>query len=153
MKASFLLFAISNLLLMATTALTGMLVSGSTGYSRHFLMGVLTAMFTCFVHIVLFMYFVVQQKIMQQAITNDHLDPSFGERVQTCKTRALRLSAAGILTIILTSMFGAMIESGGAPEIHFIAAFSTLFVNAFIFYFQFALLDAYRTVFHAAFDE
>jgi hypothetical protein len=153
MKASFLLFAISNLLLMATTAVTGMLVSGSAGYPQHFMLGVLTAFFTCFVHIVLFMYFVVQQKIMEQAIANDNLDPSFGQRVQACKTRALRLSGVGMFSIILTSFFGAMIESGGAPELHFIAAFSTLFINAFLFYFQFALLDAYRTVFRAAFNE
>lgn len=153
MKASFLLFALSNLLLMATTAVTGLMVSGSEGFDRHFLLGVLTALFTCFVHIVLFMYFVVQQKIMEQAVAQDGLDPSFSERVQQCKSRALKLSAVGMTTIVLTSLLGATIESGVAPEIHFVAAFATIFINAFVFYLEFSLLDAYRTIFHAAFNE
>lgn len=153
MKASFVLFAIANLMLMATTAVTGLLVIGSAGYLRHFLLGVLTALFTCFVHIVLFMYFVVQQKIMAQAVANDGLDPSFAHRVQVCKSRALKLSAVGMLSVVLTSLLGATIETGVSPSIHLIAAFTTLFANAFIFYFQFALIDAYRTVFRAAFDE
>lgn len=153
MKASFLLFAFADLFLMATTAVTGMMVSGSVGYPRHFMLGVLTAMFTCFVHIVLFMYFVVQQKIMEQSVANDGLDVSFAQRVQFCKSRALRLSAVGMFTIVLTSLLGASIESGVAPEVHFAAAFATMFVNAFLFYFQFSLLDAYRTIFHAAFNE
>ncbi|MCA9254077.1 MAG: hypothetical protein KDA33_00500 [Phycisphaerales bacterium] len=153
MKASFLLFAVSNLLLMATTAVAGLLVSGSEGYLRHFLLGVLTALFTCFVHIVLFMYFVVQQKIMEQAVAQDGLDPSFAQRVQVCKSRALRLSAVGMASVVITSLLGATIESGVSPDIHLIAAFTTIFINAFLFYFQFALLDAYRTVFRAAFNE
>lgn len=153
MKASFLLFALSDLFLMATTAVTGMMVSGNTGYTRHFLLGVLTALFTCFVHIVLFMYFVVQKKIMEQAVANDGLDPSFAHRVQECKTRALRLSAVGMVTIVLTSLLGASIETGLPPKVHLIVAFSTIFINAFIFYFQFVLLDAYRTIFRAAFNE
>ncbi|MCB9856757.1 MAG: hypothetical protein H6818_13840 [Phycisphaerales bacterium] len=150
---SFILFAMADLLLMATTAVTGLLVMGSAGYTRHFLLGVLTAMFTCFVHIVLFMYFVVQQKIMAQAVVNDGLDPSFAHRAQECKSRALKLSAVGMLSVVLTSLLGATIESGVSPSVHLIAAFSTMFANACLFYFQFALLDAYRTVFQAAFDE
>jgi len=153
MKPSFLLLAGANLLLMATTAVTGLLVLGADGYMRHFLLGMLTALFTGFVHIVFFMYFVVQQKIMDQAMVSEGLDTSFGERVQSCKSRALRLSATGMVTIVATSLLGASIESGVAPEIHLAVAFVTIFANAILFFLEYVLLDEYRSIFRAAFDE
>ncbi|MFQ5503106.1 MAG: hypothetical protein ACE5EQ_12555, partial [Phycisphaerae bacterium] len=68
MKASYAILALSNLSLMAVTATVGLMVQGQAGFARHFLLGLLTGLFTCFVHVILFMYFVVQEKIVTQSI-------------------------------------------------------------------------------------
>lgn len=153
MKASFLIFAITNIILLATTATTGLLVMGANGYARHFLLGLLAALFTCVIHIVLFMFFTVQQKIVAQAIQAGELTPPFAERVQRFKSRAIKLSMLGIVAIILTSSLGATIEVGVSPDVHLLAAFAAIFANAFIFYFQFDLLDNYSGFFAEAFGE
>ncbi len=153
MKASFLIFIITDIFLLATTATTGLLVVGPDGYPRHFLLGLLAAFFTCVIHIVLFMYFTVQQKIVAQAIQAGDLDISFGERLQKYKSRAIKLSMLGIVAIIMTSSLGATIEIGVPAEVHLLMAFLAIFANAFIFYFQFDLLDNYSGFFTEAFGE
>jgi len=59
----------------------------------------------------------------------------------------------GIVAIILTSSLGATIEIGVPAEVHLLMAFLAIFANAFIFYFQFDLLDNYSGFFAEAFGE
>lgn len=153
MKASYALLAITNLLLMLVTALAGLMVNGRDGFSRHFLLGMLTCFFTCFVHIVLFMYFVVQEKIIAQSIRQLDIDVSYHPRIQTIKSRALRLSLSGIVSILLSGALGAAIEMSLSPNIHLGVAFGAILINAVVFYFQYALIHDYGEVFHAAFGE
>lgn len=153
MKANFLVLATANLLLMALTAVTGLIVDGSAGYTRHFYLGVLTALFTCFVHVVAFMYFVVQQKIVEQAARVGAVSGQLDERVAGFKSRALRLSAIGMVTIILASVLGGAIESGVPAMVHLVVAFATIGLHLALFMWQFGLIVEYREVFREAFNE
>src|SRR6266404_9491580 len=101
MKSSFLLLALADLLLLGLTAFLGFAVSGAQGFGRHFLLGILSAFFTCFVHVVLFVYFVVQDKVMKQACQVDGLDTAFVARTDSLKSRALRASLGGIASILM----------------------------------------------------
>ena len=153
MKASFILFALTNLALLGLTAVMGLQVEGRTGYARHVMLGVLSGLFTCFVHVVYYMYFVVQEKIMAQSILHHGLAPSHGERVRRMKSAAFRWSMGGVLTILLVSGLGAGIEAGVSPRVHMAAGFLAMFIEAGVFFGQFVLLDDYQGVFKAAFDE
>jgi len=154
MKASYLLLSISDLLLMVLTAGVGLMVGGHEGlFARHFLLGVLTALYTCFVHIVLFMYFVVQEKIVTQSILHHALDAAYSPRVQAIKGRALKLSALGIVSILVTVGLGAAIGIAAGPTAHLVAAFAALLVNAVVFYLQYVLIVEYGGVSRAAFGE
>lgn len=153
MKSSYLLLAMSNLTLMGLTAVFGLMVQGAAGFERHFLLGVLTAMFTCFVHVVAFMYFVVQEKIIRQACLSDGLDVAFHEQIVRIKSRALRLSMTGISTILLTAAIGAAIGIHVPPEAHLLTAFGAILVNAFLVVFQYALIDEHTRNAQRAFPE
>lgn len=153
MKSSYLILSLTNLTLMCITAVYGLLVQGAAGFERHFLLGVLTAMFTCFVHVVAFMYFVVQEKIIRQACLSDGLDVSFHERAVIFKSRAIRLSMVGISTILLASMLGAAVGIYLPAEVHLLAAFGAILVNAFLVMFQYALIDEYGRMAQNAFPE
>lgn len=153
MKTSYAILAACNLLLIGLTLAMGFAVQGQEGFTRHFLLGILTAMFTCFIHVVYFVYFIVQDKIITQSILNAGLDAHFGEQITKLKSRALKLSMSGIVTIILASSLGAASDIYVRPLTHGIAACVALAANAIVFYFQYILLHEYREVFRSAFNE
>lgn len=153
MKTSYALLAVANLLLMAMTAGFGLWVEGRHGFARHFLLGVLTGLFTCFVHVVLFIYFVVQEKIITQSILHHGLDSAYSSRAQAFKARALRLSMIGVGSIILTSALGAAVGIAVDSEPHLVAAFATMLLNAVVFFRQYSLLHDYGEMFGVAFGE
>lgn len=153
MIPSFLLLAVANLLLLSLTAILGLMVSGTEGFTRHFLLGVLSGMFTCFVHIILFMYFVVQDKIMKQAHLHDGLAVVHVQETDAIKSRALRSSVAGFGSVLVTVALGAAIGILAPAEAHLVAAFATIGINGILFTYQYTLLVRYREVFARAFPE
>ncbi len=154
MKLSHILFAACTLLLLSLTAYMGLEVDGRTGYARHFMLGVLSGLFTCFVHVIYFMYFVVQQKIMAEAILHHGLDAGFAPRVQKMKSRALMWCMAGFVAILTTAGLGGAIDASGvSARMHQYAAFITIAVEAVVFYGQIVLLGDYRELFREAFNE
>jgi len=153
MKPSYGILALSDLLLMAITATTGLMVHGQAGFARHFLLGILTGLFTCLVHVVLFMYFVVQEKIVTQSILHHGLDATYSPRVQKFKSRALRLSCVGIVAVLITIWLGAAIGVSIRAEVHLVVAFAAVFTNAIVFFFQYVLIHEYGELHRAAFGE
>src|SRR5690242_18433953 len=153
MKPSFVLLAGADLILLAITAILGLQVRGTERFLQHFLLGLLAGLFTCFVHVVFFMYFVIQGKIMKQGALAGGIESSLLGRTDSLKSRALRASMLGICAILLTVGLGAAIGILVPPEVHLVAAFLAIGLNAAIFAYQFALLGEYAAVFSAAFPE
>ncbi|MEK6644136.1 MAG: hypothetical protein AABZ08_09520 [Planctomycetota bacterium] len=153
MPPSFLLLAAADLALLGLTAILGLLVSGTDGFTRHFLLGVLSGMFTCFVHIILFMYFVVQDKIMKQAHLHNGLDASLANETEAIKSRALRACVGGFASILVTVAMGAAIGVFVPPEAHLVAAFAAIGINGSLFIYQYTLLIRYRDIFARAFPD
>ena len=153
MKASFVLLALADLALLATTAAMGLMVSGTQGFLRHFLLGILSGMFTCFVHIVLYMYFVVQDKIMKQSAMTDGLSSEFVRQTEGIKLHAFRASMTGIFAILVAVTLGASVGILTPAGAHLVAAFAAIAVNSGAFFYQYALLDRYSVVFRRAFPE
>src|SRR6266404_2454229 len=140
MKPSFVLLAAADLTLLAITAILGLRVNGNERFLQHFLLGLLSGLFTCFVHVVFFMYFVIQGKIMNQAAGAGGIESSLLSRTDSLKSRALRLSMLGTCAILLAVGLGAAIDILIRPEIHLVAAFLAIGLNAAIFAYQYMLL-------------
>src|ERR1044071_5056643 len=153
MKPNFLLLAGADLALLAITAILGLRVHGTERFLQHFLLGLLSGLFTCFVHVVFFMYFVIQGKIMKQAAVAGGVEASLLNRTDSLKSRALRCSMLGISAIFLAIGLGAAIGVLVRPEVHLVAAFLAIGLNAAIFAYQYLLLGEYAGVFSAAFPE
>lgn len=153
MKSSFLILAGCNLALLALTACMGLVVDGAAGFERHFLLGVMAAMFACFVHVVAFMYFVVQEKIIRQAALTVGLDAAFHQVAVRMKSRSLRLSMLAIGSILVTVVLGAAIGIYVPPAAHLLASFAAIGVNMVVTFFQYSLMDEFSRVQHKAFPE
>jgi len=153
MKPSFVMLAVADLLLLGLTAVTGLMVSGTEGFSRHFLLGGLAGLFTCFVHVVFFVYFVVQHKVVTQACLLDGIDRGFVLRISALKLRALGASMGGIVSILVVIALGAAIDILVPPQAHLCAAFAAIAVNGAMFVYEYTLLLRYGDIFAEAFPE
>lgn len=153
MKASFALLAACNVALLALTAIMGLSVEGAEGFARHFLLGLLAAFYACFVQVVVFMYFVVQEKIVRQSALAGDVAVAFHERMLAFKSRALRLSLAGIGSILVTVGLGASIGIYVSPTVHLVAAFAALAINGWTAALHYGLLYEYGQHARAAFGE
>jgi len=152
MLTVFLIFALSDLALMAIATGLGFTVVDDAYFARHFLLGLMTGLYTCFVHIVTFMYFVVCEKIIRQAVLSGQLTPEAQITATTLKSRAVRASLSGIASILLVIGFGGAIGTYVSPSIHRDTAFASLAINAAAFAWQFSLIRRNRRHFDAAFE-
>ena len=111
-----------------------------TGYTRHTLMGILAGLFTCFVHVVAFMYFVVCEKIIRQSVLSGQLTATHAERAML-KGRAIKASMAGIGLMLLTTLLGGAAIAQYDPRHHYVSAIVTLAGTLAVFTRQFVLID------------
>lgn len=153
MRKSFVILAIAALLVMGTTFVLGMSLTADdeAGHTRHTLMGVLTGMFTCFVHIVAFMYFVVCEKIIRQSVLSGQLTAAHAERAVAIKGKAIKTSMAGIGLMLLTILLGGAAIAQYDPRYHFVSAIVTLGGTLAVFARQFVLIDEGARNFEEAF--
>jgi len=154
MRASFLIFVTFNLLIMAVTFVLGMSVTpeGQDAFTRHSLMGLLTGLFTCFVHVVVFMYFVVCEKIVRQSVLTGQIGVEHADRAQRLKRRGLRASMAGIGLMLLTTLLGGAAVAGYDARYHFASAILTVGATLAVFARQYTLIDEGGRNFDEAFD-
>ena len=153
MKLSFILLVFANTALLALTGWTGHQVDGNAGFSRHFLLGILAAFFTCFVHIVAFVYFIVQDKIVKQSVRLDGLDAGYAVRVDRHKFRVLTASLGGIALVLVVSILGASDEMSSRASWHGIGGYGLPLVNLLFAWRQYREIVAYGRMFHEAFGE
>lgn len=162
MKRAFLALAASNLALMAIAAGTGLMVSNAAPddplvqqarFTRHFLLGLLSALLTCGVQVVSFVYFVVGFKLAQQSARIDDADHGVVVRMLALKTRAVRAAIAGIVAVVATAGLGAATGVGVPPEAHLAAAFLCLAVNGASHLYVYGLIDASAGVMEPRIDD
>lgn len=151
MKANFLILAVGNLVVMCVTAVVGLSADGSDLRDRHVLLGLVTGLYTCFVHVITFMYFSVSGNIVKQAVGAGQVEAALHDRVIELKRRALRASATGILGIVVVVFLGGATVAALASWIHMIAAFAAIGLNGAMFAWQYSLIQQNRCLFDAAF--
>jgi len=153
MRKSFVILAVAALLVMGTTFVLGMSLApeDQTGHTRHTLMGVLTGLFTCFVHIVAFMYFVVCEKIVRQSVLSGQLAAEHFDKAQRLKGRAIKASMLGIGLMLVTILLGGVAVAGSDSRYHFVSAIVTMGGTLAVFVRQFVLIDEGARNFENAF--
>lgn len=155
MRKSFVILALAALLVLGTTFALGMSITAddAAGHTRHTLMGILAGLFTCFVHVVTFMYFVVCEKIVRQSVLSGQLAAEHFEKAAALKGRALKMSMMGIGLILLTTLLGGAAIAQYDKRYHLVSAIVTLAGTAFVFIRQFVLIDEGGRNFEQAFAE
>ncbi len=153
MRKSFVILAIAAMLVLGTTFVLGMSVTAddAAGHTRHTLMGILAGLFTCFVHVVAFMYFVVCEKIVRQSVLSGQLAAEHFEKAQRLKSRALKASMMGIALMLLTTLAGGAAIAQYDTRWHFASAIVTLAGTMAVFMRQFVLIDEGTRNFERAF--
>src|SRR5262245_38191726 len=153
MRKSFVILATAAVLVMGTTFVLGMSLTpeDQAGHTRHTLMGVLTGLFTCFVHIVAFMYFVVCEKIVRQSVLSGQLAAEHFDKAQRLKGRAIKASMAGIGLMLLTILLGGAAIAQYDKRWHFASAILALVGTLAVFMQQFVLIDEGARNFEKAF--
>ena len=147
MKNAFIGLAVADLLVLTVAAVLGWVTDGSERlFALHFGLGLFGAIYTVFVHVVAYVYFIVCGKIVSEAVERAGLDGALDDRARVLKARTFRFVLLGIVTIIATAILGARIAAVGiSPQgdpdivrraagqtIHLLCAVLTLMVQPIV---------------------
>lgn len=150
MRLSFLILAVTDWLLMAVTVSLGLFVGGALGTSlqsdglvvRHFLLALGTMLFTCFVHVLTFTYFVVFSRMAKEAAEHARQRPADYVIVADLKRRAARWLLLGVGSVILAGATGPLVAGAGSTSLiwHMCLGLAALAANTIAFAAEYALI-------------
>ena len=141
MKQAFLGLAVADVLVLGAAAAMGWITDGGERlFVFHFALGLFGAIYTVFLHVVAYLYFIVASKIVTEAVERAGSGSDLADRASALKTHTFRFALLGIVTVIATAILGARIASvgidaqGGADpsgratglNIHLVAAIITM---------------------------
>lgn len=150
MRLSFLILAVTDWLLMAVTVSLGLFVGGALGTAlqseglivRHFLLALGTMLFTCFVHVLTFTYFVVFARMAREAVAYARLRPADCQIVANLRRRAARWLLLGVGSVLLAGATGPLVAGAGSSSLiwHMCLGFAALAANTVAFAAEYALI-------------
>ena len=91
MKTIFLVFAATATLLLVVTAVFGVMVDHDRYAEHHFALGLLSTLFVCLCHCVVFTYFIATHKMIMAAVEDASLDDNLARQALGNKMRAYRM--------------------------------------------------------------
>lgn len=148
MKKSFLILAATDLLLLGTTAAVGLRVRGPDDFLKHFLLGLLATIFTLLVHVVVYTYFMVALRVVQQALEQGTGNLPLARSVQARKTRALAIVGSVIGLTLVNATLGALVTEPGlaaawgvSPSFHLALGLAMPIANLAAFAGEWRLID------------
>jgi hypothetical protein len=116
MRPIFIAFVVTACLLLGVTAVIGARVEGLRWFDYHFAFGLVATLVLCFVHTVVFAYFMATSKMMKLAVEDAELDSQLFERARACKARAFRTIMPAIMMVLAGAFTGAWTTD--RPEHH-----------------------------------
>lgn len=160
MRLIFIILAGGDLLLICVTAVVGLLVQGQEHYFQHFMLGLLASLYTCFVHVVAFMTFVVSMRITQEAIAAGRTDARLAKELQRCKSRTLVMAMLAIGWTLATAALGAIVTEpkqaaawGVSTNWHFAMGIGMAPINLVIFVREYLEISRGVHLFDGAFEK
>ena len=114
--------AIANYALVALTMLLGLLSEppgnvhrlGDAAFSYHFPLGILTALFTMFIHCIVFTYFLGTNRWVRETADAYSLDGSLVRSSQACRSRAMIVAVISIRVVVATVASGAAVNNSSS---------------------------------------
>lgn len=159
MKTTFVILAAGDLLLLSVTFVVGLMVAGQQFFPQHFMLGLLSALYTFFVHVIAYTYFTVSWRVVRQAAAERSLDPAIPAAVLREKSRVFTCAMLAIACTLCTAALGALVTEsshaaawGVSARWHLLAAFTTLAMNTVAFCLQFASIDRNASLFEQHFE-
>lgn len=107
MKSFFIALIVTAGLLLVVTGLLGTMVEGSRYFDHHFAAGLVATLFLCFMHSVVFTYFMATNKMIKLAVEDAGLDAGLFERARAYKLRAYRAVMPAIGMALAAAFTGA----------------------------------------------
>jgi hypothetical protein len=119
MKAFFIAFALTAMLMMVTSALVGAMVRGEAHFDLHFALGLATTLFICFCHCVVFTYFMATSKMIGVAVEDAALEAGWTRRAMRYKMRAYRVLMPAVAAALVAAVSGAWATNeAGRSDVH-----------------------------------
>ena len=140
MARVFACLALCNVMLLAGTAMAGVLRTGGAS-DRHILLAVIALIFTCFLQVLAFTYFTVTGKMIAQMIHLARLDNAKLNKVRQFKRSITRWLGLCVMIVVLVAATGGTLwRGGGGSAWHVIAGLSLLGVYFLVVYHEFAAI-------------
>ena len=141
MSRVFLSVAVSEALLLISTAVLGLLHDHETMRRSHVALAVFSILLACLINVGSFTYLIVVSKLIHQAVALGRLDLAPFEESRNAKRRMARLLGVATLTLVPAIATGAW-RLGGPEDSnwHMIAGFAALLVQLSVFHLQYGLI-------------
>lgn len=151
MQRSFAILALTDVVLLIGTAVLGMYgahapsdeAAWTQAYLRHFAAAVVAMLFTCFVHVLAFTYFVVFSRMAGDAVAVAGGMRETFDAIVGLKRRAIRWLVLGFGAMLLTGITGVITSrtpfANGVP-FHLAAAWLAVAANAMALFGEYGLI-------------
>jgi hypothetical protein len=103
--------ATADVLVLGATAVVGWMAQGGRLFALHFPLGLFGAIYTVFMHMVVYIYFIVCGKIVGEAVERAGLDQELAARSMRLKLVTFRFALLAMGAAILTAILGARIAA------------------------------------------
>jgi hypothetical protein len=152
---------ITHSIFLAATFVFGLLVHDQRSFEMHFTLGLFIALYTCFVHSVVYTYFIATGRIAHAGVVEAKMDNHFLIEQSRLKSKVFRVVMLAAGTMLIAVFWGAYITNlpNGAildssnQTIHFALALVTIAANLFAYANEHALIRANGRLLDELFDD
>lgn len=146
----FLALVVSHLIFLAATFVIGLLVHDQRSFEFHFALGLFIALYTCFVHSVVYTYFIATGRIAHAGVVEAKMDNHFLIEQTRLKSKVFRVVMLAAGTMLITVFWGAYITNlpkGDIPDasnqtVHLALALATIAANVYAYVSEHGLIRA-----------
>ena len=157
----FLALVVSHLIFLAATLVFGLLVHDQRSFEIHFALGLFIALYTCFVHSVVYTYFIATGRIAHAGVVEAKMDNHFLLEQSRLKSKVFRVVMLAAGTMLITVFWGAYItnlptgaiQNTSNQTIHFALALLAIGANIYAYVSEHGLIRANSQLLDELFED
>jgi len=156
----FFALVVSHLIFLAATLVFGLLVHDQRSFELHFALGLFIALYTCFVHSVIYTYFIATGRIAHAGVVEAKMDNHFLLEQNRLKSNVFRVVMLAAGTMLITIFWGAYItnlpkgaiQNTSNQTIHFALALLATAANIYAYVREHSLIRSNGRLLDELFD-